>query len=1203
MAWTEEQLAAMQKGGGNLLVAAGAGSGKTAVLIERVLGIITDENEPVDVDDLLILTYTNAAAAEMRARLAQALAKRLAGQPGSVYLNRQLVLLPRARIMTIHAFCRDLLKENGYMLGLDAKSHIGSDGELALLREKTLDDVFEAAYADENSGLKELLRHYCRGIGDENLRELVLRLIEFGQSMPDVAAWLTSLGAVYAEGAADIWVAYYAECLAEGLAENAARLHAARRLAEAAGLDKHVTLLAAEAGSLAALAERANNKEALPEVLAALAAMEFKNAPPVRAKEGVDIAAKDRVLALRKRAKEGVSGLLREGRVLLSGGLAAELAELRPLALALVNLAGQYYQAWQQAKRRAKLLEFADLEHYALDLLQKEDLGVAADLRRRFYEILVDEYQDINEVQEHLLSLLSSGHNRFMVGDIKQSIYRFRLAEPGLFMAKFAAYGQGEGGQRIDLNRNFRSQSGVLAGVNFVFAQLMTGGHLEITYDAAAQLYCGRPELTPAPCELLIIDREAVRGEAAADDENPLAEMQNAELEASLLAERILAEHAAGREWGDMVVLLRAVKSWAPVMARVFAARGIPCRTDGQEDFLRLPEVQVVLTLLTVLDNPRQDIPLAALLHSPLVGLRLADLADIRRLADIPAGECLYDGLCRSHEPRLLEFVLKLDVWRQQSRELGAFDLLDYLYNETALPELMGSLAGGDLRRQNLAELLRLAAEYDANGGLGLSRFLRYLAAGKRQPQTAEQPDAVRLMSIHKSKGLEFPVVFVAGLSGKFNEDDFKQDILLHRALGLGMRRVELDKRRKYPTFGFNMIMRKARWENLAEALRILYVAMTRAEEKLVLVGTVPSLGMLAKQLTAMPEDGVSAGFLAERPNYLAWLAAALLAHKDGSVLRELTGFGVTSKAAAAIPGADGGWRIEIIDHIARPEAPVEQDVFSYNDWLAAGETADAAAIDALLAREYPAAELARLPVKWSATAFARLEPQPLDEESPANPLDDAVQKLAYEAEGETAHPPAWYAEVGVLTHKLLEKADLAALAGARGEDIDAAAHLAGLWREYAPDFAPDVTRAVRPEKLARFFTSELGGRLLAAVQADQTVLREQRFTANLRLAELAELDGVTYQNLLHISGITPGAYPAEGLFLQGVIDLAFAEADGWVLVDYKSGGGKMTEAAVWEKYGLQLALYRKALAAALKQPVKAGYIYFTSAGRAVKIF
>ena len=1199
MAWTDEQLAAMQKGGGNLLVSAGAGSGKTAVLIERVLGIITDENEPVDVDDLLILTYTNAAASEMRARLAQALARRLAEQPGNVYLNRQLVLLPRARIMTIHAFCRDLLKENGYMLGLDTKSHIGSEGELALLRERTLDDVFEAAYADENSGLKELLRHYCRGIGDENLRALVLRLIEFGQSMPDVLAWLDSLGTVYAEGRADTWVGYFAECLSEGLAEHAARLFTAQRLAETAGLTKHVVLLAAEAGSLAELAERSKDQGSLQEVLSALAAIKFKNAPPVRAKEDIDIAAKDRVLALRKRAREGVSVLLREGRVLLSGGLEAELAELKPLALALINLARQYYQAWQQAKRRAKLLEFADLEHYALALLQKEEFGLAADLRRCFYEILVDEYQDINEVQEQLLSLLSNGQNRFMVGDIKQSIYRFRLAEPGLFMAKFAAYGEGDGGRRIDLNRNFRSQSGVLAGVNFIFAQLLTGGHLEITYDAAAQLYCGRPELTAAPCELLIIDREAVRGEAAEDDENPLVEMQNAELEASLLAERILAEHAAGRDWGDMVVLLRAVKSWAPVMARVLSAQGIPCRTDGQEDFLRLPEVQVVLTLLTVLDNPRQDIPLAALLHSPLVGLKLADLADLRRLVDIPAGECLYDGLCQSHEPRLLEFALKLDVWRQQSRELSVFDLLDYLYNETALPELMGSLSGGDLRRQNLAELMRLAAEYDENGGLGLSRFLRYLTADKRQTQTVEQADAVRIMSIHKSKGLEFPVVFVAGISGKFNEDDFKQDILLHRALGLGMRRVELDKRRKYPTFGFNMIMRKARWENLAEALRILYVAMTRAEQKLVLVGTVPSLSMLAKQLAAMPENSISAGFLAERPSYLSWLAAALLSHKDGGELRELAGFGVAGKAAAAIPGADGDWRIEIVDHIARPEVPAEQDVFSYNDWLAMGETADEAEINALLARNYPAAELSRLPVKWSATAFARLEPQPLDEGIPLDPLDEAVQKLAYEAAEETAHPSAWYAETGVLTHKLLEKADLSLLS--QGEN--AAAHLEDLWREYAPDFAPDVAQAVSPGKLAQFFASGLGKRLLAAAAANQTVLREQRFTANLTLAELAALDGMAYQNLLHMSGIEHGAYPEEGLFLQGVIDLAFAETDGWVLVDYKSGGGGKSDGAVREKYGLQLALYRKALTTALKTPVKAGYIYFTSTGRVVKIF
>lgn len=1225
MAWTDEQLAAMQKNSGNLLVAAGAGSGKTAVLIERIMGIITDLEQPVDVDRLLVLTYTNAAAAEMRQRLTAALRERLAalGDGGELgrHITRQLVLMQRAKIMTIHAFCLDLLREYGYALDLDAKSRVGSEAELSLLRDKTLEEVFEAAYADENSGLHLLLRHYSRGLGDDNIKALVLRLIEFGQSMPDIEQWLQGLAEVYQQRRADSWLAYFAECLQDELAELGGLVRTAAELAGAAELAAYLPLLADEAAGIARAAESLEHD--LRTGLQALARVEFKRLPAIRAKDNPDPAAKERVQLLRKQVKDGVAALLAEAAPIIRDSLAADLAEQAPLAEALVGLTLDFYQAWQQAKRRRRLLEFADLEHFALSLLQNEQLGVAASLRQQFFEILVDEYQDVNEVQESLLSWLSNGNNCFMVGDIKQSIYRFRLAEPSLFLRRFAAYGRGEGGRRIDLNRNFRSQSAVLAGVNFVFAQLMRGGNLEIEYGEEAMLHCGRPELAAQPVELLIIDKAAARrletaldkAEAGQELNGWLADIQAAELEANLLAQKLKLEHEQGRKWSDMVILLRAVRAWAPVFSQVLRGFAIPLQADGFDDFLSLPEVQVVCSLLAVLDNPRQDIALATALHSPLVGLDLAELADLH----IIDKQSLYNGLCQSHDSRLVQFNQRLQEWRRRSLELGTAELLEYLYNDTALPELLGLLPGGGLRRRSLQELKRLAGEYDGAGGVGLGRFLKFLAAsnnaaGRKNGADGEANDAVRLMSIHKSKGLEFPVVFAAGLGSAFNEDDFRRDILLHRSLGLGMRRVDLVGRRKYPTFGFNIIARKARWESLAEALRLLYVAMTRAEQKLYLVGTVNSAAALSKTLAALPDSGApEAGFLAKHRSFLYWLCAALLRHPDGGLLRDLAGRGWLG-GDGSLSGAEGRWRLTIIDKLANFNVALEQKQaapgFDFDSWLGQDSpesVADGGAIAGALARRYTAAELAKLPVKWSVTAYKRLLPLPEDtaEAEAALAEQKAAEEFAEDYQARQAgRSMEWYAAYGRLVHELLQKADLAFLADSGSAAADQA-YLQGLLaRLGAGQEDQSVVQAAErlPQRLAEFFQQPLGRRMLAAWRrSPDEVLRERRFVAGLSLDDLSAL-GMDIAGGLDLPELL--GQGRETVFMQGVIDLAFAEPDGWILVDYKSGAnrGKSAE-EVREAFGLQLAVYRWALQKACGRPVKEGYIYFTANARVVRLF
>lgn len=568
------------------------------------------------------------------------------------------------------------------------------------------------------------------------------------------------------------------------------------------------------------------------------------------------------------------------------------------------------------------------------------------------------------------------------------------------------------------------------------------------------------------------------------------------------------------------------------------------------------------------------------------------------------------------------------------------------------------------MRRQNLRTLLGLAADYDSAGGIGIAGFLRFVEAGARDAGRSAETvgdDNVRIMSIHKSKGLEFPVVFVAGLGTKFNEEDLRKDILLHRELGLGLRRVDLEERCKYPTFGFNIITRKVRWEALAESLRILYVAMTRAKEKLYMVGTVRSEQTLAKVLAAIPDerdsDAVSAGFMEKNRNFLAWVAAALLVHRDGEKLRRMAAW--QEGAVAGLPGAESKWHIEIVNELTQIIGVDGDTAFDVAAWLAAETEMDdksgesgksgksgisAEKISEALRRYYPGGELAGLPVKWSVTALQRLgmaadvadnaaeNTDISDIEAGAaeiKALDEAAEICAAEsvavesgaADNVPEHDIEWYAAYGTLVHKLLERADLVRLAAGNADTAEisaaAATHLTKVFAGVRKNYPADVADSVRPKRIARFFASELGRRLLGTVRAavavdavgavdtiDTVVLREQRFVAGMRLGDLERLDAEVAGRLAAVSGVDIAESGEEQLFMQGVIDLAFREADGWVLVDYKSGGNRnRSDEDVRQQYALQLKIYADVLQRATGQTVSEAYIYFTANDRSVRIF
>ena len=1229
--WTSAQLAAIGSRGSNLLVAAGAGSGKTAVLIQRILTRILAENNPVDVDQLLVLTYTNAAAAEMRQRLSAAIYEALAERPNQPHLERQLILLQRAQITTLHAFCLDTIKKYFYLLDLDPKARIGNPGELLLLQDQTLEQIFESYYQMEDSPLILLLQHYNRGIDDDSIRKLVLQLAEYSNSMADPAGWLDGLLLPYLQGNIDHWLLYLCQSLQEqlaGLAETAAKLVQICQ-EEANGLGKYLPVLQTEAAALTAAAKRP--LEAISPAIwedwrQRINAISFQRLPAITKKMVYSEDAKAVVANDRDQIKKAIKKIQELYCQKSYGEIQREIQQLRPLVEALLTMTKAYLTAWQQKKQQKKLLEFSDLEHLCLQLLQAEGNGVAAEMRQQFVEVLVDEYQDINQVQEAILSAVSQEENRFMVGDMKQSIYRFRMAEPTLFLRKFADYGAGQGGKRIDLKRNFRSQHNLIACVNDIFAQLMGGGELEITYDEAAALEAGNKKLPAVPVELCVLDEGAETAETIENAVDPDEEstetaesLLTVEKEAVVLAEKIQRLHQAGRRYDEMVILLRSLKNWAGPIKEVLERYGIPCLAEQAGSFYESPEIETIISLLQVLDNPRQDIPLAAVLHSPIVGLSLRDLAAVRV---VDQEHCLWQAVQQSQDQRLQEFCHRLTGWRKLQRLGKVSLLLQEIYRQTNLLTVFGSMTGGVVRRQNLLTLLQMAKDFDANHEKGLYRFLVLLERNQAQEQTGGYQEnrggVVTVMSIHRSKGLEFPIVFLLGLGKKWNESDTKQDILVHREMGLGLRMVDLKRQMKYPTLSYRVLAQKVTWEMRAEELRILYVAMTRAEERLYCIGTSRNLVKQLEQYHALLSNesrAFSAYEMAGCHTDLAWLLLVLLRHPDGAPLRQLADFPAPT---LTWPETIGRWQVEVVA-AASLQLPDGEISAKEEQWLQHQLTAGSVSetVQEALVWQYPRQGLSQFPIKWSATAVQQWQQEQQEEQRilpvqlsetvmqpfPLEPLPEVQE----EAPSLTKLPKETddYAKLGTLIHQLLEQADLEKMAAGYPAAEVLAEGLAAL------PAAEEWRQAVNVAQVALFYETEVGKALLMAVRRQQTVLRECNFTLSLPIAMLGtfflgkEPEEMTeIAPLLETWQLLPEQWNTEQIFLQGAIDLAFHTEAGWVLVDYKSGwNAGLSDTALLQKYGRQLQIYRYAIQQTLQEEVQAAYLYFTQNQRIVQVF
>jgi len=1175
--WTSEQRQAIEKRGSNLLVAAGAGAGKTAVLVERIVSRLTDPLEPLDIDNLLVVTFTNAAATEMRSRIGEALARLAEQNPLEPRLRRQQLLLNKASISTLHSFCLDILRQHFYRLELDPAFKIADDIEAALIRADVLEKVFEGHYETLSENFALLVEGFGGKHDDAGLGRLVLNLADYSRSQADPVSWLSGLSRSYDcgdDGENYTGQAWYAE-LRQAISD---RLQSA-----ISSLSMADTYAALPDGPLAYGATLDGEKRALVSIQQALpslawdelrrkvAEVEFSRLPPAR---GGSPALKERATHYRDRSKKIIKKDLVEGLLAQTAAeVRGSLQVARSMVTEICTLVAEFQALYQQAKQVKNLVDFSDLEHMALAILSAEGSPVQADLRARFKEILVDEYQDINGVQERILSLVSSGANLVMVGDVKQSIYRFRLAEPRLFLEKYADYaGDSQLGQRVHLASNFRSRPHIILAVNYIFGQLMSPAIGEIAYDQAAALIPAAnyppPSEDPA-VELLLLDTS----ESDPEEEEGENDLDTPSKEARAIGKKILDMVQGGKcqvwdkargamrdlAFRDIVVLLRATKGWGEVFAEVFRQLSLPAYVDVGTGYFATTEISVMLSLLKVVDNPEQDIPLAAVLRSPCVGLSGDELTAIRLAAPEETFAAAVRQSSQSGDAlgeKLSRFLAQLASWRKLAMRGSLPELIWRLYRDTGYFNYVGALPSGTQRQANLRALYERACQYEATSFKGLFRFLRFIERLQEEekdmgqaPALSESEDVVRVMSIHKSKGLEFPVVIVAGLGRKFNMTDFAAPMLIHRSLGLGMRVVDLDTRCKYPTIVYHALKHRLQQELLSEEMRILYVALTRAKEKLILAGSVAKLQEKMAAWRSQADDlQLPVWQVAEGRNFLDWIGPACLSRPPDSVRFSICGREADSSPTESFISYQEELRA-VKQGLPWPPQGFADQVSHRLAWVYAHATSTItpikSSVSELKRRFAPPDDLTLSPPWWK-------RPRSLPRDSGLAP-----------------------AEVGSALHMFMQHVDL----GRSVTQENLEQQLSTMLGKKL--LTPLEARSVDLGLVLGFFGSKVGERLLAA----EKVWREVPFGLRLDATK-----------------IHPGV-EGESIYIQGVIDCLFLSGGSLVLVDFKSDRvSEETTGLVVDRYRGQVGIYAQAIEEILGRRVAERYLYFFALGTAVSL-
>ncbi|HWS29416.1 MAG TPA: helicase-exonuclease AddAB subunit AddA [Clostridia bacterium] len=1166
--WTKEQTEAIEREG-NLLVAAAAGSGKTAVLTERIARLIY---EGADVNEFLVVTFTRAAAGEMKKRIAKRLAEAAAEADGELAarLYHAAVGVGQANISTIHSFCTQVLRRHFHMAGIDPNFRVADDADIALMREDALDELTEEFLETEEDAFKRL----CEMFGSQGeMREAVLKIHTFMYAKPDPFAWLSNAAGLYRTPEEDILSLPHAKLLLKSsrraLAREIERYSRARDLA-ADEDPKAAATMDSELLSLRAVLLC----EDILSYHTALSCVEFA---ALRWTKGTPDEIKNPAKAARDACKKVYNKQLMECAVDVKKE-AERMAYTAERLDTLIEFLRAFSKRLDEKKAEARAVDYGDLEHLTLKLLENE--SIAAEYREKFRYIFVDEYQDSNAVQESILKKLCRKDNLFFVGDVKQSIYRFRLAEPKLFLEKYAEYGAERGGTLVDLNANFRSAKNVVDTVNAVFSRVMSKEGAEIEYGSRAALLHGRGDDLYGSAELCLVEKSRpdtalfMEDEIDADDfdeedatleqddADELSDMEDAEAEARVAAGRIHALMASMRmkdvktgelralKYGDIAVLHPKPKRTAAAWVETLSACGVPAYAQLKGGYFDAVEVQVFLDLLRVLDNRRQDIPLAAVLRSPIGGFSTLELIELRAehktglLFDALSDVLAYDTPLARKSRTFLE---KIARWHEDAALCGLEELLGRLLEDTGYYDFSAALPGGQTRKKNLDALFSMARAYENNGARGLSGFLRFMDRIKNTDSVGEAQtagaDVVRVMSIHAAKGLEFPVVILAGMSGRFNERDANSHLILDAELGIGIRPVMRGVRAQ--TLLFKAVRENRKFLDTAEQMRLLYVGMTRARDALLMLAAVQNTQKeIEKALVPLTPLHV-----ADKKRFLDWTLAALMDTPCANTIRKNLGLNTIEGGAfcsIALAWPDGG--INSLNAV---------DEGAFRAFLKRAQNTDTSMLEKPFSWEYAYKDAVTLPSKVSVTALSQT----------LSALREAPD--FYKPQKPTP------AERGTATHLLMEHLSLKEHTPETvEEELDALIRRGVLTREEAA--------VVSTTQVADFFSSPLGKRLLRA----ETAERELEFNCRIPASELMDVNS------------------GEPVLLQGVIDCCFLEDDAWVLIDYKTDyiapNTPLSEAA--QKHARQIALYARALNILTKKPVKEYYVHFLRTGESVRI-
>jgi ATP-dependent helicase/nuclease subunit A len=1225
--WTEEQEQVIRLRDQDLLVSAAAGSGKTAVLVERILSLVTDPVRPTDIDRLLVVTFTRAAAGEMRERIGRAIEERLAQEPDNEHLQRQGILLEHAQISTIDGFCTHVIRNYFHTIDLDPGFRIADEGELRLMRGDVLKEVLEEEYAEGREAFLDFVDAFAPGKNDRMLEEILLQVYGFAVSDPWPEEWLDSCRKACAPETEDElaetgWfqlAAQEAGKILRGLEKTAERnLELAERpdgpAAYKAVLEKDLELL-----------RSFRSCRTYGDWHSALEHAEPARLPGGKKAKEEDPEIRKQIRDSREELKKKLSALNQDWFGGSPEEILKELEVCRPHMDELIRLTIRFMEAFSARKREKNILDFSDLEHFALKiLLEKTPDGLrrtvaARELAEQYTEIMTDEYQDSNYIQEYLLEAVSGTekeiHNRFMVGDIKQSIYGFRQARPELFLEKYMAFAGGrEHSRRIDLSRNFRSRTQVLDTVNFLFRRLMSPDLGGPEYDDAAALHAeaafspGRTE-GEYDTEFLLLDSKTPELEGEKDRTVLM------ELEAMAVAREIrrLMEtlQVEDRESGgqrplryrDCVILLRSAGRWADTFARVLREEGIPAHATSKEGYFSAVEVVTVLNYLRICDNPRQDIPLAAVLRSPIVGCGDRELAEIRCFRpDAVFWDAVTayarEGKNGKLREKLESFLNLLEQIRLRVSDTPVHQIIRLILDGTGYGAYAAAMPGGEQRKANLEMLVEKAVEFEHTSYRGMFHFIRYMERLEQYRVDfgevnfwGETADAVRIMTIHKSKGLEFPVVFVSGLGNRFNFQDLNRPVILHASMGIGMNAVDTGKRIRKTSLMKQAVRQAVKRDMLGEELRVLYVALTRAREKLILtaVTDVEKRTAVCRLMKSVWKDKIPYSQLISASGCLDWIFPAL---SGTSCLQPL--FRMENGADADEPSAeqekaqDVPVRIRVVtpSQLAAEQLALQAERGITLEQLKATEdrTYDAEIRDFLDEKEayrYPYARLADIPAKMTVSELK--QPGLADEEEEGVRMyaePEIVPYIpAFMKEDEKAQAEG--AARGTAYHRVLECLDYSAVSeGELQEQLENMVRDGKLDRLSAD--------CVELKDLQRFLQTGLGKRMEKAAEQGR-LWREQPFSLAVPAGE-----------------IDPGWQDGQAedtVLVQGVIDAFFEEDGEYVIVDYKTDRVFTTDGSdLAEKYGKQLYYYRKALEQASGRPVREMLIYSVTLGRAIPV-